>query len=281
MFKRNYYYIVAGLADIVPGQSKISTGLIEFKNELSELLSANDYSKIEIIILDIDNRNILNILEKKEKDFIQGGKYSLEQINQELKEPGFDEEYLNKFINAFIEEKAVFENMSWEDQLTNLYYDYLTNKINNKFINSYYIFDQNINNINAALVARKYDIKNKNIFIGDNIVTQAVKQSTLKDFGLAGEFPVVEKLINMFEDADSVARERESDRIRWDYLDELNSFNYFTIEVIIAYIIKLRMIERWLKLDEETGKEMFGKLIADLNSSFEFPKEFEIVKRRR
>jgi hypothetical protein len=281
MFKRNYYYIVAGLADIVPGQNKISTGLIEFLDELKELLPNSDYSKIEKILLDIDNLNILNILEDKDKEFVKGGKYSQERILEEIKEPAFDENYLNVFVNAFKEEKSVFENMLSEDQITNLYYDYLINVVDNKFINSYYSFDQNINNINAALVSRKYELKDKNIYIGDNIVTDAVSQSTLKDFGLSGEFPVIEKIINVFETGDDVAREKEADRLRWENLDELNTFNYFTIEVILAYIIKLRMIERWLKLDEKTGKELFGKLIEDLNSSFELPKEFEVVKRRR
>jgi hypothetical protein len=281
MFKRNYYYIVAGLADIVPGQNKISTALIEFLDELKELLPNSDYSKIEKILLDIDNLNILNILEDKDKEFVKGGKYSQERILEEIKEPAFDENYLNVFVNAFKEEKSVFENMLSEDQITNLYYDYLINVVDNKFINSYYSFDQNINNINAALVSRKYELKDKNIYIGDNIVTDAVSQSTLKDFGLSGEFPVIEKIINVFETGDDVAREKEADRLRWENLDELNTFNYFTIEVILAYIIKLRMIERWLKLDEKTGKELFGKLIEDLNSSFELPKEFEVVKRRR
>jgi hypothetical protein len=281
MFKRNYYYIVAGLADIVPGQNKISTALIEFLDELKELLPNSDYSKIEKILLDIDNQNILNILEDKDKEFVKGGKYSQERILEEIKEPAFDENYLNVFVNAFKEEKSVFENMLSEDQITNLYYDYLINVVDNKFINSYYSFDQNINNINAALVSRKYELKDKNIYIGDNIVTDAVSQSTLKDFGLSGEFPVIEKIINVFETGDDVAREKEADRLRWENLDELNTFNYFTIEVILAYIIKLRMIERWLKLDEKTGKELFGKLIEDLNSSFELPKEFEVVKRRR
>ncbi len=281
MFKRNYYYIVAGLADIVPGQNKISTGLIEFLEELKELLPDSDYSKIEKILLDIDNKNILNILEKKDKEFVKAGKYTQDKILEEIEEPAFDENYLNVFVNAFKEERAVFENMSNEDQISNLYYDFLTNSVDNQFINSYFSFDQNINNINAALVSRKYELKDKNIYIGDNIVTDAVRQSTLKDFGLSGEFPAVEKIINVFESGDVVAREKEADRLRWEYLDELNTFNYFTIEVILAYIIKLRMIERWLKLDEQTGKELFGKLIQDLNSSFELPKEFEVVKRRR
>jgi hypothetical protein len=36
-----------------------------------------------------------------------------------------------------------------------------------------------------------------------------------------------------------------------------------------------------MSLDEKTGKQMFDKLIQELKSSLEFPKEFTINEQRR
>lgn len=38
------------------------------------------------------------------------------------------------------------------------------------------------------------------------------------------------------------------------------------------------MIERWMKLDKETGKELLDKLIDELITSYEFPAEFSLTK---
>ncbi|MFO7617252.1 MAG: DUF2764 family protein, partial [Bacteroidales bacterium] len=246
MFKRNYYYVVAGLADLIPDQAKLSQQLPDFILELKELLNPDDLHLVDRIFLDIDNKNLLHLLLKTGKPFIPGGKYSILEMEQGIREPAFRETYLNLFINAFIAGTPIEPGISWEDQLAGLYYGFMTCEANNNFLGSYYQFDQNIRNIVTALNTRKYKLKEKNRFIGENLVTEALKQSTLKDFGLAGEFPLVESLLAIFEESDLIRRERAIDQIRWAYLDELNTFNYFTVEVILAQIIKLRMIVRWI-----------------------------------
>ena len=73
-----------------------------------------------------------------------------------------------------------------------------------------------------------------------------------------------------------MAREKGLDQIKWDKVEEITLFDYFTIEVVLAYTIKLDLAYRWLELDEEKGREMFSKIINDLKSGFEFSKEFAI-----
>lgn len=280
MFKRNYYYVVAGLADIIPDQAKLSQQLPDFIQELKELLHPDDIQLVNRIFLDIDNQNLLHLLQKTGDNLIVGGKYTAVELEQGIREPLFQEEYLNQFIQAFAAETPIHTGMSWEDQLTSLYYHYMTHQSGNIFLSHYYEFDQNIRNIITALNIRKYKLKEKNRFIGDNIVSEALTQSTLKDFGLTGEFPLIESLLHIFEEDDLIKRERAIDQIRWDYLDELNTFNYFTVEVILAQVIKLRMILRWIRLDEPTGRELFRKFIDNLNNSYTFDKEFDIKKKK-
>ncbi len=280
MFKRNYYYVVAGLADIIPDQAKLSQQLPDFIQELKELLHPDDIQLVNRIFLDIDHQNLLHLLQKTGDNLIVGGKYTAVELEQGIREPLFQEEYLNQFIQAFAAETPIHTGMSWEDQLTSLYYHYMTRQSGNIFLSNYYEFDQNIRNIITALNIRKYKLKEKNRFIGDNIVSEALTQSTLKDFGLTGEFPLIESLLHIFEEDDLIKRERAIDQIRWDYLDELNTFNYFTVEVILAQVIKLRMILRWIRLDEPTGRELFRKFIDNLNNSYTFDKEFDIKKKK-
>ena len=49
-------------------------------------------------------------------------------------------------------------------------------------------------------------------------------------------------------------RELELDRYRWQVIDELAGTAVFTSEIVLAYALKLRLTERWRKLDDAAGR---------------------------
>ncbi|MFP4365673.1 MAG: DUF2764 family protein [Bacteroidales bacterium] len=275
MLERNYYYLVAGLPDIMLDQKKLTFSLEEFREEMKYHLHPNDYGFVELLFLPVDNRNLLNILLKNNEPFDESGKYSQEEIEQDIKDPSGTLAYMQKIISAFKSETPVFEGLSWEDQLTWLYYEHVKN-CSNEFLRDWFEFDLNLKNIVAGMNARNHKLKADKYFIGDNFVVQAVRKSSLKDFGLSNDFEYMERLITIQENENLLEREKAMDNMRWEYLDDRNTFNYFTVEVLLAYVIKLQMVQRWLELDIETGKEMFRKLLEDLEQSYEFPEEFAI-----
>ncbi len=277
MFERNYYYLVAGLPDIILDQKKLGLSIAEFREELSNHLHPDDYKLVELLFLHSDNHNLLNLLLKSDDDFEESGKYSRDVLEEEIKEPASLPDYMQKLITAYKSETPVFEGLPWEDQLTWLFYNYL-GSCSNKFLREWFEFDLNLKNIVAGFNTRKHKLKGDKYFIGDNFVVQAVRKSTLKDFGLGNDFEHMERLITIQENENLLEREKAMDTMRWDFLDDRNTFNYFTIEVLLAYVIKLQMVQRWLEMDYETGKEMFRKLLDQLEQSYEFPKEFMLIQ---
>ncbi len=275
MFSRNYYYLVAGLPDIILEQSKLSVTLAEFREELKAHLHADDYSLVEKLFLVADNRNVLNMVMKNIDEFDTSGKYSFDELEDEIKEPENLPEYLKTFITHFKSNQPVESEMSWEDQLTLLYYGHLM-KVDNQFLRTWFEFECNIKNILAGLTARRHKMPVENLLVGNNTVNNAIRKSNARDFGLNAEFPFVEKLIQINDNNNLLEREKAIDLLKWNYIDELNTFNYFSVEVILGFVIKLEMVERWLKLDKKTGEEMFRKLVIDLENSYEFPKEFNV-----
>jgi hypothetical protein len=275
MFSRNYYYLVAGLPDIVLEQSKLSVTLAEFREELKNHLHPEDYKLAETLFLEADNRNVLNMLLKNIQEFDNTGKYSFDELEDEIKEPEILPAYLKQFITQFKSGQALEADMSWEDQLTMLFYDH-TSKVENKFLRSWFEFERDLKNILAGLSARRHKIPVDNFLIGSNTVSNAIRKSNARDFGLNAEFPFVEKLIQINENPNLLEREKSIDQLRWNYIDDINTFNYFTIEVILGFVIKLSIVERWLRLDKKTGEEMFRRLLKDLENSYEFPKEFNV-----
>jgi hypothetical protein len=279
MFERNYYYLVAGLPDIMLDQKKLGFSIDEFRLEMINHLHPSDYKLVELLFLPVDNKNLLNLLLKTGEPFDETGKFSLEELEENIKEPATVPLYMQKIIIAFKSETPVFDSLSWEDQLTWLYYDYAGN-CNNKFLREWFEFDLDVKNIVAGFNVRKHKLNGEKVYIGDNNVVQAVRKSTLKDFGLSNDFDYMEKLITVYENENLLEKEKAMDTMRWDFLDDRNTFNYFTVEVLLAYIIKLQLVQRWLEMDYETGKEMFRKLLDQLEQSYEFPEEFRINQSR-
>jgi len=280
MFKRNYYYLVAGFPDIVLDQKKIPFSLAELKQELKYHLHADDYRLVEYLFLEYDNINFLNILQKKEAEFIPMGNYDQSFFIEEIKEPENLPVYIKKFLTNYREENPFNPNLSLENQLTWLYYDFMIEQ-KNEFLSQWFTSLRDIKNIFTIYNARKFGIDIENQMIGDYELTEAAKRTTSKDFGMANELPYIDQIIGIHENTDIVEQEMSFDLLKWNYLDSLNTFNYFSIEQILAFVIKFIMVERWTKLETEHSNEIFKKMLNDLENSFQFSKDFNINEKRR
>ena len=275
-----YHYLVAGLPDLVQDAKKQPIALQDFISDLEQQLAPNDLQLSRMIFLQFDNQNLINLLLKNNKPFMEMANYSLEEMEQNIKEPTSLEPYLNDFILAFKSETPIFSDLSWEDNLSALYFEHLK-KVQNPFLRGWFQFDYSIRNIRTAVTVRKHKLNPANYILDNSDFSQALKKSTLRDFGLSNEYPFMEKLLSILDTEYGLQVELVLDRMRWDYLDELNTFIYFSVEVVIAFIIKLMMIERWIALDAEVGQQMFDQILKDLKSSYEFSKEFSINERRK
>ena len=272
--KRNYYCLVAGLQDITLDIHKLSMGQNDFRKELQTEVHPLDYQLVQILFLPFDNKNLLNLLEKSEEEFNAHGNFERELLESNIKEiTGELPEYMNRFILSFKDDEPVYPNMSPENQLTTLFYNYVLS-INHDFLRGWYRFNRDLNNLLTALVCRRYDIPYEYQVIGWDDISETIRKSHARDFGLTAEIPYMDDLLNIAKDDDVQQREKAIDQLRWNYLDETTFFEYFTIDKILAFTLKLGMVERWLALDKDHGTQLFEELLQDLKSSYELPETF-------
>jgi hypothetical protein len=187
---------------------------------------------------------------------------------------------MKKFLISYREENPVRPNLSLENQLTWFYYDFMLGQ-KNEFLNQWFNFLRDVNNIFAIYNARKFELNVENQIIGDYELTESAKRTASKDFGLANEFPYIEQIIGIYENTDIVEQEMAIDLLKWNYIDVLNTFNSFSVEQVLAFVIKFMMMVRWTKLETEPGNEIFKKMLYDLENSIQFSKDFNIHEKRR
>jgi hypothetical protein len=122
-----------------------------------------------------------------------------------------------------------------------------------KFLKEYFAFDLQVRNGKARFLNKAFGRKED--------------QDTIKlDTGI--EFTEAPKLEAALAQTDLLGREKALDDLMWNKISEITTFDYFDIDAVLAFIAKLHIIDRWLSLDEKTGREMFKKLVSEVRGTF-------------
>ena len=276
----NYYCLVTGLPELSLEDGKLSYTVANFKTEIYPELSKSDKKLVDLFYLKYDNQNLLALLKDKEAVVDESlGNYSADELLGVI--ASFKEETApdKKFPSYFYEFSELYlntpeeERFGIEDKLHGSYYHYAM-KCGNKFVSDWFELNLNVNNILAAMAARKYKMDVTKVSVGTNFVAEALRSSNARDFGLADDLEYFEQLTRINDTVDLVEREKKIDLLKWNWMEDNTFFNYFTIEKIFVFLMKLEMIERWVSLDKEKGNEMFRKLIDQLKDEVQIPQEF-------
>ncbi|KAA6340242.1 hypothetical protein EZS27_011875 [termite gut metagenome] len=267
-----YYYLIASLPELTLEDNKLSYTVADFKEELYDSLSDADKKLIDLFYLQFDNRNVLKLLENKEAAIDTRGNYSSEELLEYIslaKEAGtVDPKLFPPYLSAFVSEyfsvsESGGNDVFREDRLAALYYEYGMHS-GNDFISSWFELNLNINNILVALTARKHKLEIAPLMVGNTETSEALRTSGARDFGLSGDVDYFDQALKIHETQELLEREKKTDTMKWDWIEEVNFFHYFTVERLYTFLLQLEMIERWISLDKEKGSQMFRNIIDSL-----------------
>ena len=274
-----YYCLVAGLPDLTLEDGKLSYTVTNFKTEIYPELSEEDRKLMDLFYLQFDNANLLKLLKDKDAAIDSRGNFSADELNAIITSvkdgDAWDKtypSYLFDFISAYLQSSGD-ETFLPENMLAAYYYDYAMN-CDNQFVSSWFEINLNVNNLLSALTARKYKIEVAPNIVGNTEVSEAIRTSNARDFGISGTLEYFEQLLRISETDELVDRERKIDLFKWNWMEDAVFFNYFTVERIFVFLLRLEMIERWISLDKEKGSELFRKMIDSLKNEVQIPAEF-------
>lgn len=266
MKKNNYYYLVSGLPEIFLEQSKAPFSVAEFVQHLAETLQGDDFKLVGLILLPYDNELLLDLLLDRKNTPHSLCRYTREELEEKLKTPGLLPSYMYRFYESYRQETPVWSGLSWENQLTRLYYEYVIDKTEG-FLRDWFTFEQDLKNIITAINCRHFNRAMAGQLIGQSELTDTLTGSHARDFGLSNERPYVDNLLSALEREKLMEREKAIDHIKWTFIDEANTFHYFTIEVVLGYFLKLSMLERWVMLNRQQGQETLNQQLRSLEEN--------------
>ena len=151
----------------------------------------------------------------------------------------------------------------------------------NVFLNDWFAFNHDLNNILTAAICRKHNIDlrkqikaesghsddNNAWSVGTSVSEQILANPNAKDFGLKGTSPIVEEVLRIAAIDNLLEREQAIDAIRQAWLEERTLFNYFGIEKVLSYWLQSEILHRWDTLTMETGQRVFRELVNDMKKS--------------
>ena len=279
----NYYYLVAGLPELLLDEGKQRISCIDFLDEASEQLTVSDMRLLNALRLPFDNENLLSLLLKTGKPFDKKGAVEEEELASALKSPDSLPGYMQRFIDSYRENRSPVPGLTPADQLAWFFYEEMT-AASDPLISEWYTFDRNLRNIVAGLNCRRglahlealgtdREKPAAAVVIGRDDVAEAVMRSNAPDFGLTAMLPWADRLVSLSRGS-AGEFEKGVDTVRWDMLNEMTTGFYFSAEAVFAFFIKLTIVERWMALDPETGRARFDRLIDELKASYTVPADF-------
>ncbi len=118
----------------------------------------------------------------------------------------------------------------------------------NQFIREWGQSEMNLVNFMAARRSEATAADKKQQLIPGNSYYELLQEFTTSQKIIQTEYQLAAKLEPLFANANLLERELEMDRLRWNAIDEINRFEYFTLDVILGYFQKVLLLQRWRKI---------------------------------
>ncbi len=132
------------------------------------------------------------------------------------------------------------------EHYSSLFYKGLS-KIDDTFIQKYIGFDKEVRNAKVKFITE------------GTLAVQSEEQERSE---------LSEQLESIFKIPNIIDREKALDRLYWDKINEITLWEYLSFDIILAFIAKAKLVERWNKLDKASGANFFKQLVQEVRGTF-------------
>ena len=269
MFATEYYCLVAGLKEYSLDADTKGFDAKAIVGEILDGVSASDAAQVRLLYGYYDCENIASLRAGRSAHNPLGN-FTREELEEEVKAPKRLPSAVGRVLRAYADPEGedaeeVDTAQRFETALFDAYYA-TCSRAKSRFLREWSEFDRTLRNVTAAVTARAAGRPVEEVTVGGGDVVEQLERSSAADFGLRGELPYIDAVIAAVnEEANLVEKERKIDRIRWREAEELAAFDYFDIDAILSYLVRVNLVARWSRLDPAHGREMFARLVEALD----------------
>jgi hypothetical protein len=275
--KRTYYFLASSLPELSRRGPKRAPSVEELLERCARELHPDDYRSLKALFLLNDVANAVTYRAPGDP-FLSPSFFSQEELLAGRTEP----ERLLPFLALFFANAAtgvrLHPALLEVDELTLLFYQRLDD-IGDGFVRAYFRHELDLRNIAVALGLRQQSLPLDGRLIPIGAAYEGIAGGRGEDFGLSDSFPYVGRLVAAYRESSLTGREQALEEVRWSWLDGWLGVDWFSSDYVLAYLVRLRSIERWQRLRAEAGGEVFDELLNTVHRSVRFAIEFTKLGR--
>lgn len=136
------------------------------------------------------------------------------------------------------------------DKLTELFYREALGS-SSRYIREFFAFDLNVRNAKVRFLNAELGRPE-----GKDIISLETP-----------EFEEKANIGSILAGQNLLARERGIDELYWKKIDRITEMEIFSLDRILGLVSKIKIIDRWVKLNEQTGRELFRKFVDEIKET--------------
>lgn len=267
---KNYEYIIASLPDLTAGSANIASGAGSTMVGSSQVAGGDiNRGKEAARRYDSQAPDVEGIIAEI-RERLAGGSSTQEQgPGQGQEQAQGQEPGLAHGSSDLAAMQTVLDGFDSGKLTPAFYASALASK--NGFIRDYFLFDLNVRNSKVAFLNEEIgrpegtDImypcaEAEDTTAAPGTVTTAPDGCTYEP----GDYDEEPQVCAVLKGSDILGRERGIDDIMWAKVEQLTTLHVFDLDIILGYLVRLKIMDRWLKLDPATGRELFTRLVAEI-----------------
>ena len=264
----NYYCILSGLPDLRLDTPEMAPSISSLREQILEMddMKGSDLRMVKLFFLMGDCRNLIILLENNLAQLPYIGNWNKQELQEMIADAVGDEfeddkrfpPFMANFVREYYERKQE-PGYFPEDRLMVRYWHFLKNE-GKGLVKGWAALSLDIANTLTALICEQQG--------------WPVEQYTYEYDATLIDGALLAQLREIASDTDPVQKEQRIDALKWLWAEEETFFDPFDINALYAYLLKAEMLERWVKLDPQQGKEQFRQIIEGLRKEATVPAEF-------
>lgn len=252
-----YYAFVAGLPELLPGQSQAPMSVQALDEALAQLLRPQDREQLRLLQYPRSHAGLLAEVQEQPKPEKESyGVFHPSEFEERLQLGEGLPVYMHQFYSLSRGQGAALPALQHE--LSRLYYQYVSQKAI-PFTLEWLTFDKRLRNfLSAWNLAQWGGDANAWYFLdAPEALCELPSQAQL-----SRDYPLLGRLLQEFNRQPAAhEREKAALRLRWAFLDQLLTFEDFTLPVLLGYWLKLNWLEESLAHTAQAGRRRVSQFI--------------------
>lgn len=267
MKQREYHYFLSGLPEISFEDPAPPIKPHEFIDTLSFELDPEDFEMVRLLLLKQDHKNLVNFIMGREAEYTgvemfkeEDFKRQMENFDAILPEEDILPPYMVNVLSDYFTRETEPDETAFIRKIDEGYYQWVVEK-GNDFLRAYTDFEYNLSNILSYRINIRTSAEASEGIQKTGSFARQLEESAGKNAVKDTEFDYFDDILKIEESMKFASAEREYDKLRWNVIENLTLFEYFTVNSVLAYLEKSLLLSRWENMTPAAGNEKMNESI--------------------